>query len=142
MERTDEGAGGIVTWLPPSGDGGTRWVRKTQKAAARKRKGRLSVADQQRIAAWAHGWLAAAGGKLYAPAVRDSAVPNSYEMEVVDTSGDPWFLVAPPTDCAAEVTAFVAAARAEAGVELWDCEFYTQPDGRAAVLDWDQCRLL
>lgn len=141
MERTDEGAGGIVTWLPPSAEGGA-WVRKTQKAAARKRKGRLSVADQQRIATWAHTWLAAAGGKLFAPAVRDSAVPHSYEMEVVDTSGDPWFLAAVPADFATAVAAFVAAARAEAGVELWDCEFYTQPDGRVAVLDWDQCRLV
>lgn len=130
-----------MTWLPPS-EGGASWVRKTQKAAARKRKGRLSVADQQRIAAWAHRWLAAAGGLLYAPAVRDSAVPHSYEMEAVDTSGSPWFLVSVPAEWAATITAFQAAARAEAGVELWDCEFYTQPDGRVAVLDWDQCRLL
>ncbi|MGL4648311.1 MAG: hypothetical protein ACRC1H_02790 [Caldilineaceae bacterium] len=117
-------------------------MRKTQKAAARKRGGRLTVADQQRIATWAHDWLAAAGGKLYAPAVRDSAVPNSYEMEVVDTNSDPWFLVSVPADLAGEVAAFQAAARTEAGVELWDCEFYTQPGGRVAVLDWDQCRLV
>jgi len=134
MERTDEGAGGLVTWL---GDG---WVRKTQKSSARKRGGRLSVSDQQRLAAWAHTWLAAGGGRLYAPAVRDSAIPHSYEMEAVDTTGDPWFLCAPPADLAAAVAAFVTAARTEQSVELWDCEFYTGADGRVAVLDFDQCR--
>ncbi len=133
----DEGAGGIVTWLPPVGGEG-QWVRKTQK---RKARGRLPVADQQRIAAWAHSWLATAGGLLFAPAVRDSATPNSYEMEAVDTNSDPFFLVSVPADLATAVAAFVEGARA-AGYELWDCEFYTQTDGRVAVLDFDQCRLV
>jgi hypothetical protein len=56
-------------------------------------------------------------------------------------TGTQRFLVSVPADLATAVAAFVAGARA-AGYELWDCEFYTQADGRVAVLDFDQCRLV
>jgi len=105
------------------------WMRKTQKTRP--------VADQFRIASWAHEWLEAEGGPLFAPAVRAEET-WSYEIEVVETDEEPWFLTAVPDHMRHSVWRFVCAAERE-GFELNDCEFLLQSDGRVAVIGWSRC---
>lgn len=128
-----EGASSIVTVL---GDG---WVRKTQKRSAR-RSGRVAIAEQLRLQSWAAAHLATGSyRKLFCPAARVALEPNSYEMESVDTSSDPFLLGAVPAAYEDEVERFQAAFERETGARLFDVEFYSQRDGRLAMLDFDQC---
>ena len=142
----DEGMGGRITVLA---DG---WVRKTVKRAQRKK--RNSAAVQQQLQTWCAAHLTPANGytHLFSPETRPSAEPNSYEQQAVHTVGAwPWilggdmaaFLAKPPLQpYKEEVAKFAAAFRAGTGYELFDTEFFLQPDGRVAVLDFDHCRHL
>jgi hypothetical protein len=130
----DEGASSVVTALP----GG--WIRKTQKRSAR-RTARNSIETQQRLQAWAATHLATGGYiHLFSPACRSSTVPHSYEMQQIDVSADPWFLHTFPTEFRAELERFFTAFEVACGYRLWDVEFFLQPDGRVAIVDFDQCQ--
>lgn len=127
-----EGASSIVRVL---GDG---WVRKTQKRSARK-SGRVTVAEQLRLQSWSAAHLATGYRQLFCPAARVAPEPNSYEMELVDTTSDPFLLGALPSEYEEEVKRFRTAFERGTGARLFDVEFYVQKDGRLAVLDFDQC---
>jgi len=131
--KTMEGAGGKLEVL---GDG---WVRKTQKRAVRGK--RLSVHNQLRIATWAHAWLEAEQGPLFTPAVRPSVErPDiAFDMQIIETTQDPWFLTSVPPHMRLPVWRFVCAAL-DQGFVLIDCEFFLQYNGSVAVVDWDSCR--
>lgn len=129
----DEGASSVVTAIP----GG--WVRKTQKRCARNK--RNSIETQQRLQAWAATHLATGGYiHLFSPACRSSTVPHSYEMQQIDAATDPWFLETLPTQFRPELERFSKAFEAACGYRLWDMEFFPQPDGRVAIVDFDQCQ--
>jgi transglutaminase-like putative cysteine protease len=146
-ELLDEGCGGRITVLP---DG---WVRKTVKRAARHY--RNSAAIQFQLQTWCAKHLTPENGykHLFSPETRPAPehVPKSYEQRSVVTQGVwPWiladlaeFLEQPPLKLyREEVAAFAAAFEAGTGYKLYDTEFFVQPDGRVAVLDFDQCRKL
>jgi hypothetical protein len=128
-----EGAGGRIIHL----EGG--WVRKEQKRAAR--KGRVPINRQLQLQQWVSIHLTEKNGyrQLFCPAARPSSVPNSYEMQAVDVSADPFLLGTVPTAYAAEVERLRVAFEAGAGATMLDVEFYVQTDGRVAVVDFDQC---
>jgi hypothetical protein len=130
----DEGCGGRII---PLGDG---WVRKVLK---RKRsKNRNSAETQRELQAWTAAHLTPENGyaQLFSPETRASSQPNSYEMRLVETTaGWPWFLIDLPEIYRAELARYSAAFEAETGYRLHDIEFFLQPDGRVAILDFDQC---
>ncbi len=132
-----EGASSIVEILP---DG---WVRKTQKRSARRK--RITPSQQERLQAWVATHCSPANGYhyLFSPVTRESPAPHSYEMRSVDTSADPWFLETLPRQPYEEdLDRLSAAFKAATGFRLYDVELYLQPDGRVAVLDYDQCELV
>ena len=128
-----EGAGGRIVLLA---DG---WVRKEQKRSARKR--RVPVARQLQLQQWVAAHLTEENGyrQLFCPAARASTVPNSYEMQAVDVSSDPFLLESVPAVYAAEVERLRAAFEAGTGATMLDVEFYVQKGNRVAVVDFDQC---
>jgi hypothetical protein len=120
-----EGAASTVT------PAGPLWVKKTMR-----RGHRGLTATEQFIL---QGWIAARRwGRVFAPSVR-ACESNSYEMREVDTQGDPWFLENLPHVFRADLARLQAAVAAELGYQLWDVEFYLQPDGRVAMIDFDKC---
>ncbi len=131
-----EGASSTVTQLA----GG--WVRKTQKRKVRLAATRNDVALQERLQRWCAEHLVPAAGytHLFSPATRPATEPHSIEMREIDVSADPWLLDTLPIPFQAELARFQTAFEAATGYSLYDVEFYPQPDGRVAVVDFDQCR--
>lgn len=132
-----EGAGSIITELA---DG---WVRKTQKRSA-KRGERNHITIQWSLQNWSFHHLTPENGYtvLFTPEPRpctDSSTTGSYEMRMIDTSKDPLFLNGIPQALWGEVKKFMEEFKKATGYTLYDVEFYVQPDGRVAVLDFDQC---
>lgn len=130
----DEGASSVVQLLP---DG---WVRKTQKRQARSAR-RTSIGTQLAIHTFVAARLTPTNGYhlLFSPTPRPSTTPNSYEMQRVDTTTDPWFLCDAPPSVKQELDRFAAELQTQKGWRLHDVELYLQPDGRMALLDFDQC---
>lgn len=127
-----EGAASMIQPLP---DG---YVRKTTKRAARKQRGRHDTATQLAIHTRLYDWLVAhPASPFMTPHPRPSTEPHSYEMAAIDT-------VTHPLLVREEVATLLPIEELETaiGYQLWDCEFYKQPDGRIAVIDFDQARAL
>lgn len=133
-------SGGLPTYIPgaastiqPLPDG---YVRKTTKRAARKQRSRHDAATQLAIHTRLYDWLVThPASPFMTPHPRPSTEPHSYEMAAIDTSA---------FQTREEVIVSFATELSELevgiGYRLWDCEFYRQPDGRIAVIDFDQVR--
>ena len=133
-----EGAGSIIE---PLADG---WVRKTMKRSAKRENRRNHTTIQYSLQNWCYLHLTPENGYqyLFAPEVRGSTDPqatSSYEMRQVSTKKDPWFLDGIPPLVHAETRRFQEEFKKGTGYTLYDVELYPQPDGRVAVLDFDQC---
>jgi hypothetical protein len=127
-----EGAASTIQPLP---DG---YVRKTTKRSSRKQRSRHDAATQLAIHIHLYDWLAAhPASPFMTPHPRPSTEPHSYEMAAIDT-------VTHPLLVREEVATLLPIEELETaiGYQLWDCEFYRQPDGRVAVIDFDQVRAL
>ena len=111
------------------------YVRKTTKRSARKRGIRHNATTQLAIHTHLYDWLAAhMASPFMTPHPRPSMEPHSYEMTAVDTTTPLLTREAVIVSFATELSELESAI----GYELRDCEFYRQPDGRVAVIDFDQ----
>lgn len=131
---TSEGASSTIT---PLADG---YVRKTTKRAARKQRGRHDTATQLAIHTHLYDWLVTHPASPFTtPRPRPSTEPHSYEMAAIDTTTTPLLT---REEVATLLPAQLTELEVGIGYRLWDCEFYRQPDGRVAVIDFDQVRAM
>lgn len=128
-------AEGAASTIQPLPDG---YVRKTTKRAARKQRGRHDAATQLAIHIRLYEWLAAHPASPFTtPHPRPSTEPHSYEMAAIDTATTPLLT---REDVIVSFATELSELEVGIGYQLRDCEFYHQPDGRVAVIDFDQVR--
>jgi len=124
-----EGAASTIQPLP---DG---YVRKTTKRSARKQRSRHDAATQLAIHIRLYDWLAAhPASPFMTPHPRPSTEPHSYEMATIDTTA-----FQTREEVSVSFPTHLTELEVAISYRLWDCEFYRQPDGRVAVIDFDQC---